>query len=79
MKFPCEQCLTLGVCLGILSTKYVYKDNAYSLICAYLINKPTRCSLLKDYIRPWDHFDYNLKHREITRDFFVEKLGQDMP
>lgn len=75
VKFPCKDCIVLASCVGILSDKYVFKDNAYSVIVTYLAS---RCELLVNYIRPYDHFDYELRHREIARDFYVEKIGRDM-
>jgi len=70
MKFPCKDCIVLASCLGIISSKNCYEDNVYSLIITYLIPK---CSLLKDYIQPHHHFNYNIGYRKTTKDFYLKR------
>lgn len=74
MKFPCKNCICLPVCIATLKDKYLYKDNAYGLILTYLV-EGKRCDMLIDYIKPYNHFDYTIEHRRITRDFYIKKSG----
>lgn len=70
---PCQSCLVLPACLGRMSErKGLDEKNAYGVMVTVL----GKCSLLNEYVRPHNCYDYNLTYRYTAKTFFLMRLGK---
>jgi hypothetical protein len=70
MTIPCENCLVLGSCIGLLTSNNLYQNNAYELIIKHLVPK---CSLMQEYIDAFSYYNYPIHNRNVAIQFFYER------
>lgn len=68
MKIPCENCITLGTCKGVMNNQ-----NPYGLIAAL-----EKCSLLNEFleINSTSRIDLNVISTKLKRGQFNRKLAE---
>jgi len=71
---PCKNCIVLSVCKSMMSD---YIDNKHNILYRHIvITLADNCSLLRDYIKPNEYYDYDIKKREEAVDFFKNVYGE---
>jgi len=72
MTLPCKDCITLGVCKGRMSDYIsglaIDPHKSYRFLVVVLTD---HCSLLKDYMKPDEPYDYILENRNEAIEFFT--------
>lgn len=78
-QLPCHQCITLSICKSQLShcgrppvfITFLYSETS---------KLSEKCSLISDYMRPYDYYDYNIYHRRLAVHYLTGiDMGGDMP
>lgn len=78
-KFPCEDCITLPICLSRYSKHLMHDTYEYKYTITSLIQ---HCSLLEDYL-DGGHDSLPLvsgqkKQRQFTKSFYILKEKEDL-
>ena len=76
---PCHQCITLSICKAKLAP-FCIPPVFMTFLYAETSSLGEKCSMLYAYMKPYDHYDYNIYHRRLAVHYLTGvDLGGDMP